>query len=107
MGFFDQQWAVFAGGEGDFTEAPAQLGGLIFDDGNLPSDNHDDSALWTAEDFTLGFMAQEEEDPWAAGQDPWGDPQDCQGKEQPNRFGKAPRRNRRAASPRIAANADA
>ena len=87
MGF-----AVFAGGEGDFTEASAQLGGLIFDDGNLPSDNNDDSAPWTAEDFTLGvFMAQgEEEDPWAAGHDPWGGTQDGQEQEQPNRLGGPP-----------------
>ena len=71
MGFFDQQWeqwAVFAGGH---TEAPAEPGGLILDDGNPTSHAHDDSMPWTNEDFALGFMAQgEEDDPWQESPDP-------------------------------------
>ncbi len=93
-------FAVFAGGEGDFIETSAELGGFVFA-GN-PSGSHDDDAPWT-EEYALGFMGQEEEeDPGATGQDPWG------GAPYPDGgFGRAPRRTRHAASPRMAATAEA
>ncbi len=44
-------------------ETLAKLGGLLFDDGDFPSGNNDDSTPRSASEFILGFVAFPEEGP--------------------------------------------